>query len=123
MKSLEKISVFALCSLLLPASAVKAQVGVVAGDARTKPALVVLGTYHMGTPGNNVVNPKVADVTTPQRQKQMVELVEKLKQFKPTKVVVECDTAMPLQADGEDLGDVVEAVFEAERDALDVIVV
>ena len=29
---------------------------------------------------------------------------------------------MPLEADGEDLGDVTEAVFEAERDALTVIV-
>ena len=45
----------------------------------------------MGTPGNNVVNPKVNDVTTPERQKQIVELVEKLKRFKPTKIVVEID--------------------------------
>jgi hypothetical protein len=29
---------------------------------------------------------------------------------------------MPLQADGEDLGDVTEVVLEAERDALDVFV-
>jgi hypothetical protein len=29
---------------------------------------------------------------------------------------------MPLQADGEDLGDVVEAVFEAKRDAVSVLV-
>jgi hypothetical protein len=28
---------------------------------------------------------------------------------------------MPLQADGEDLGDVEEAVFEAERDAVAVL--
>ena len=35
---------------------------------------------------------------------------------------LECDKAMPLQADGEDLGDVTEAVFEAEREALDVLV-
>jgi diacylglycerol kinase family enzyme len=35
---------------------------------------------------------------------------------------IECDGPTPLQADGEDLGDVVEAHFEAERDALDVVV-
>ncbi len=35
--------------------------------------------------------------------------------------VVLCDRPMPLEADGEDLGDVTEAVFEAERDALDVL--
>ena len=35
---------------------------------------------------------------------------------------IECDAPMPLQADGEDLGDVTEAHFEAERDALEVLV-
>ncbi len=38
------------------------------------------------------------------------------------RVVVRCDAPLPLQADGEDLGDVVEAIFEAERDAVDVLV-
>jgi diacylglycerol kinase family enzyme len=33
-----------------------------------------------------------------------------------------CDAPLPLQVDGEDLGDVTDAVFEAERDALDVLV-
>jgi diacylglycerol kinase family enzyme len=35
---------------------------------------------------------------------------------------VRCDAPLPLQADGEDLGDVTEAVFEAERDAVSVLV-
>jgi diacylglycerol kinase family enzyme len=38
------------------------------------------------------------------------------------RVVVRCDEPLPLQADGEDLGDVTEAVFEAERDAIAVLV-
>ena len=38
------------------------------------------------------------------------------------RLVVRCDEPLPLQADGEDLGDVTEAVFEAERDAIDVLV-
>jgi diacylglycerol kinase family enzyme len=37
-------------------------------------------------------------------------------------VTIECDRPTPLQADGEDLGDVVEAHFEAEREALEVLV-
>jgi diacylglycerol kinase family enzyme len=37
-------------------------------------------------------------------------------------VRVACDEPLPLQADGEDLGDVSEAIFEAERDAVDVLV-
>ena len=35
---------------------------------------------------------------------------------------VRCDGPLPLQADGEDLGDVSEAVFEAEREAVRVLV-
>jgi hypothetical protein len=79
------------CFLFLSTFAVKAQIGIVDRDAKTKPTLVVLGTYHMGTPGNNIVNGKVDDVTSAVRQKQIVQLIERLKQFKPTKIVLECD--------------------------------
>lgn len=89
MKPLEKLFLLGFGFFLT--LSVNAQIGIVDQDAKTKPTLVILGTYHMGTPGNNIVNSKVADITTPERQKQMVELVGKLKKFKPTKIVVECD--------------------------------
>jgi diacylglycerol kinase family enzyme len=38
------------------------------------------------------------------------------------RVVIRCDMPMPLQLDGEDVGDVTEVVFEAERDAVHVLV-
>ncbi len=38
------------------------------------------------------------------------------------RLVIRCDLPMPLQVDGEDLGDVEEAVLEAERDAVIVLV-
>jgi len=38
------------------------------------------------------------------------------------RIEVVCDAPMPLQADGEDLGDVTSAVFEAERAAVEVLV-
>ncbi len=38
------------------------------------------------------------------------------------RIVVRCDVPLPLQVDGEDAGDVVEAVYEAERDAVTVLV-
>jgi diacylglycerol kinase family enzyme len=38
------------------------------------------------------------------------------------RIVVRCDQPLALQADGEDLGDVVEATFEARRDAVSVLV-
>ena len=34
------------------------------------------------------------------------------------RIVVRCDAPLPLQVDGEDTGDVVEVVYEAERDAV-----
>ena len=37
-------------------------------------------------------------------------------------VRVVCDEPLPLEADGEDLGDVTEAIFVAERDVVDVLV-
>jgi len=38
------------------------------------------------------------------------------------RIVVRCDGPLPLQVDGEDAGDVTEAVYEAERDAVTVLV-
>jgi diacylglycerol kinase family enzyme len=38
------------------------------------------------------------------------------------RIVVHCDAPMPLHADGEDLGDVQDVVFEARRDAIEVLV-
>jgi diacylglycerol kinase family enzyme len=38
------------------------------------------------------------------------------------RIEVRCDRPLPLQADGEDLGDVEVALFEAQRDAVDVLV-
>jgi diacylglycerol kinase family enzyme len=38
------------------------------------------------------------------------------------RIEVVCDRPQPLQTDGEDLGDVEEAVFECERDAVSVLV-
>ena len=38
------------------------------------------------------------------------------------RIVVRCDLPLPLQVDGEDAGDVLEVVYEAERDAVTVLV-
>jgi diacylglycerol kinase family enzyme len=38
------------------------------------------------------------------------------------RIVVHCDRPLPLQVDGEDAGDVMEAVYEAERDVVTVLV-
>lgn len=38
------------------------------------------------------------------------------------RIEIRCDRPLPLQVDGEDLGDIDEALFEAERDAVSVLV-
>jgi diacylglycerol kinase family enzyme len=38
------------------------------------------------------------------------------------RIEVRCDAPLPLELDGEDVGDVIEVVFEAERDAVTVLV-
>ena len=38
------------------------------------------------------------------------------------RIEIRCDAPTPLQVDGEDLGDVVSVVLEAERDAVTVLV-
>jgi hypothetical protein len=91
MKLREKIFLLGFYFLFLSTFNAQAQIGIVDSDAKIKPTLVVLGSYHMGTPGNNVVNGKVDDISTPERQKQIVQLVAKLQTFKPTKIVLECD--------------------------------
>lgn len=92
MKSRGHFLLFGLCFLLLATHGMQAQIGNVDAKAKAKPTLVILGTYHMGTPGKNVVNGKVDDVSTPERQRQMVELIERLKKFRPTKIVLEIDS-------------------------------
>ena len=81
-----------LLLFLLWVCAVKAQIGNVDRDAKVKPTLVVLGTYRMRLAGNNKGNSEFDDVTTPERQKQLSALIEKLKEFKPTKIAVEINS-------------------------------
>ena len=38
------------------------------------------------------------------------------------RIEIRCEVPLPLQLDGEDLGDVTEVVLEAERDAVSVVV-
>src|SRR5205085_1303104 len=51
--------------------------------------LMVLGTYHMANPGQDTVNMKADSVSTPRRQKELVELLDRLAKFRPTKVGIE----------------------------------
>jgi hypothetical protein len=53
--------------------------------------VLVLGVYHMASPGKDIFNMKVDDVLAPKRQAEIAQLIEVLKKFHPTKVAVERD--------------------------------
>ena len=55
-----------------------------------KPAEVLLvGTFHFDNPGLDYVKSEVPDVMSPARQKEIAKIVEGLRRFNPTKIVVE----------------------------------
>lgn len=78
-------------ALLCSVQMVKAQIGMVDKDAKVKPTLIILGSYHFANPGRDVVKSKVTDVSKPERQQQILEMIARLKKYKPTKIVLECD--------------------------------
>src|SRR5689334_19059083 len=51
--------------------------------------VMVLGTYHMNNPGLDAVDAKADDVLSPERQKQIQDVVTRLAAFKPDKVMIE----------------------------------
>jgi hypothetical protein len=51
--------------------------------------IVILGSYHMGNPGQDKYNLEADDVLSEKRQKEVADAVEKLAAFRPTKVLIE----------------------------------
>lgn len=54
-----------------------------------KVPILILGAYHMDSPGLDAVNMHVDDVLAPKRQQEIEQLVERLAKFAPTKVAIE----------------------------------
>lgn len=54
-----------------------------------KAKVLVLATYHLHNPGRDVLNVKWDDVLTEKRQKEIRELADAIKKFKPTKIALE----------------------------------
>ena len=62
----------------------------IAIQAQQKPIkILLLGTFHFDNPGLDVAKFKDADVLSPQRQKEVTEVVEALKAFAPDKIFIE----------------------------------
>lgn len=51
--------------------------------------VMILGTYHMANPGQDIHNLKADDVLVEKRQRELADVATGLAKFKPTKVAVE----------------------------------
>lgn len=60
--------------------------------APPKAMLMIVGMPHLANPARDIANTKVEDVLTPQRQREIEALVDRLAAFRPTHVAVEWET-------------------------------
>ncbi len=66
--------------------------------ASSEPApveVMVLGTYHLANPGQDLNNVRVQDVRSPARQAELEALAARLGAFRPTKIVIEREVPGP----------------------------
>lgn len=77
----------ALVSILTLLAA--AVISVTAQKTSTTPEIFILGTYHMANPGHDIFNMEADDVLLPKRQREIAQLIEVLKKFRPTKIAIE----------------------------------
>ena len=57
--------------------------------------VMVVGTYHLSNPGQDLNNVQADDVRSPAKQKQLEALAARLAAFRPTKIVVEREAGSP----------------------------
>jgi uncharacterized protein DUF5694 len=60
-------------------------------QAEARPEILVLGTYHMASPGHDIHNMDAGDVLSPKRQQDIAQLIDVLKRFHPTKIAIESE--------------------------------
>jgi uncharacterized protein DUF5694 len=69
----------ALAPILIPATSVE------------RPTLLIIGSPHLANNNRDLVNARIEDVTTTNRQREIEVLVEHLAQFRPTRIAIEWD--------------------------------
>lgn len=57
--------------------------------------VMLLGAYHMANPGLDANNAKIDSVLTPQRQRELAQVAQRLARFKPNKIAVEMQGDLP----------------------------
>jgi hypothetical protein len=80
--------VISFLTAMMMAGVALAQGSPATGEAR-RPEVLVLGVYHMASPGLDIFNMQVDDVLAPKRQEEIAELIAVLERFKPTKIALE----------------------------------
>jgi len=87
---------FAACALLLlPLGCAATPEAPSAGEKPLAVEVMVLGTYHMGNPGADLVNMEADDVLAPLRQAELEDLSRRLAAFQPTAIMVESEGRRP----------------------------
>lgn len=76
-----KILLACLVVLALPIPALAQAIG--------RPEIMVLGTFHMNSPGRDVHSTQVDDMLSPRRQGEIAQLLEVLKRFRSTRMAIE----------------------------------
>jgi hypothetical protein len=66
-----------------------------AAPAKQPTQVLIVGVVHLGNPGLDLVNPQIKDVLGARRQKEIQEVVERLKAFRPTKIALESPPDSP----------------------------
>ena len=109
MKALVKYKFYLI---MLPA-ALLLTVGPVASDDQTdrstedttqmtkKPTIMILGSWHFTSSGLDGINEKTDDVRAPKRQREIEQVIKKLKEFKPTKIAIEVDSSRDAEINAE----------------------
>jgi len=89
-----------LMLMFLPASPAMADEPDIADTGKSEPIKVmVLGTWHFGNPGQDVVNREAEDVRSPRRQQELAAISAALATFEPNKIMVERVSRSPTLID------------------------
>lgn len=103
---------------------------IAAGSGATKAAeapveVMIVGTFHMANPGQDLYNAKVDDMRVPARQAEIAKAVQEIARFRPTIVAAERSAAAAedgfgkylAQGDGGDNNEVAQLAYRLGREA------
>ena len=65
-------------------------------NAAAKPTIAILGTFHFGGSSSDAASLNVEDMKSEKRSKEILDIVENLIKYKPTKVILEHPIASPV---------------------------